>query len=191
MSQPRAPDGAGDGARYGVFVTVMSRVSTCMPSITRQASTHTAHVRSAVRRGAIGTGSGRVEVTVAQSLPSASTTCVPRTTVPSVTGVLPVLVKPNVTSSHQACPPGLRRGSPMTTAGEGDGEGVLAAALRGVGAGSAVRRGDGDGDGERAGEGEGDGVGLGVGEGSSGTNSTPPVGGTAWDTSGPAAPVAT
>lgn len=181
----------GDGARYGVFVTVMSRVSMCMPGGTRQASTHTVHVCRAVRRGAIGTGSGRVDAIVAQSWPAASRMCVPRTTVPWVAGTLPlVLVNANVTSSHQGCSRGVRCGSPMAIAGSGD--------VDGEGDGFGVGAGDGGGEGlaEGLAEGEGDlegpeGVGLGEGDGSSGTNSTAPVGGTAWDTSGPAAPVAT
>ncbi|GHF27471.1 hypothetical protein GCM10010359_32210 [Streptomyces morookaense] len=112
---------------------------------------------------------------------------------PWVAGTLPlVLVNANVTSSHQGCSRGVRCGSPMAIAGSGDvdGEGDGFGVVAGDGGG------DGLGEGRAEGLGEGDlegpeGVGLGEGDGSSGTNSTAPVGGTAWDTSGPAAPVAT
>ena len=75
------------------------------------ASTHTVQVRSSRFPAPIGAGSFRVDSTVAQSMPSAPMTCVPKVTVPERTAVPPELWKSRVTFSHQRRSVGSRTGS--------------------------------------------------------------------------------
>ncbi|MFG2718786.1 hypothetical protein ACGFW5_10875 [Streptomyces sp. NPDC048416] len=76
------------------------RVSTRIPSGTRQASTHTSYVRETTAPAAIGSGNGRLDLMVAQSTPSNPMTCVANTTLPDLTAVPPVLRNCTVTFSH-------------------------------------------------------------------------------------------
>lgn len=80
--------------------TDTSCVSMCMPSGTRQASTHTVQVPLFFTPAAIGAGRGSAERIVAQSIPSDPMMCVPKVTVPERTVVPPVLLKETVTFSH-------------------------------------------------------------------------------------------
>lgn len=88
------------GPRPYFHWTDTSRVSTCMPSGTRQASTHTVQVPFFLVPGAIGAGSAPVDRIVAQSIPSDPMMWVPNATVPERAAVPPVLVKDTVTFSH-------------------------------------------------------------------------------------------
>lgn len=117
--------GSGDRHRLRhAHSTSTSRVSTRIPHGTRQASTHTVQVSSPRAPGLIGTGSGTLDSIVAQSIPSASTMCVPKVTVPERTGEPPVLWKASVTCSHQRLSVGSRSGSPVVRRA-GPAEGTL------------------------------------------------------------------
>src|SRR5439155_20046034 len=80
---------------------------------TGQACTQTGQVPVFLSPGARGRGSRWVEVRVDQSVPSAPMTWVPKVTVPSVTGCLPVLRKSRVTFSHQRTSVSARPGLPI------------------------------------------------------------------------------
>lgn len=103
---------------------VTSRVSTCIPSGTRQASTQTVYVFVRVAPAPIGVGSGADDSMVAQSAPSPPMTCVANVTVPARAGDPPVLVNSTVTFSHQRSSAAARCGAPtVSTGGPGGTEG--------------------------------------------------------------------
>lgn len=106
----------------------------CMPSGTRQSSTHTVQVFVLPAPAAIGAGRSRVESIVAQSMPSAPMMCVPRVTVPERTAVPPVLRKETVTFSHQRLSVASRVGVlTLRTAGPVEPGGLVVAVDPGVG----------------------------------------------------------
>ncbi len=95
------------------------------------ASTHTVHVGLLRAPGAIGTGSSTVDSTVAQSMPSAPMTCVPKVTDPERTAVPPELWKATVTFWHHRSSVSSVAGSPQERSA-----GVAGAVVRlGAGAG--------------------------------------------------------
>lgn len=100
-----------------------------MPSGTRQESTHTVYVCVRAAPAAIGAGSGWLEVSVAQSTPSAPMTCVAKVTVPERTAVPPLFRKVTVTRSHQRRSPSASAGAEtVRRAGPGTG-GVVGAGV--------------------------------------------------------------
>lgn len=117
------------------------RVSTCMPSGTRQLSTQTVYVWVLAVPGAIGAGSGWADSIVAQSTPSAPMMWVAKVTVPERAGEPPVLRKVTVTRSHHrlsvSVSTGTERVSVAGAAGVADGRGVVGAGAGG-GAGEVV-----------------------------------------------------
>lgn len=111
------------------------RVSIRIPSGTRQESTHTVYVSVRVVPAAIGAGSGRVDVSVAQSTPRAPMTWVANVTVPERAAVPPLFRKVTVTFSHQRRSPSARTGAEtVSAAGPGAGVGVGAGVADGAGA---------------------------------------------------------